>query len=52
MDKMYKVRMGAIEETIPEGALYWYIVAGWKIVEDDKNDKTNSKKTITTHSNI
>jgi len=52
MDKMYKVKMGAITEIVPEGALYWYIIAGWKILEDDKDDKTNSKKASTTHGNI
>ncbi len=47
-----KVKCGAITKDISKGALKWYKIAGWKIIEDNKkekeNDKTNSKKTITT----
>ena len=30
MDKMYKVKMGAIVKIVPAGALKWYIQANWK----------------------
>ena len=41
---MIEVKMGAIVRIVPKGALKWYLMAGWKVLE---NVKTNSKKTIT-----
>lgn len=49
---MVKVKMGAIIKEISEGALKWYKMAGWKVLEEKKNDKTNSKKTTTTQSDL
>jgi hypothetical protein len=43
MDKMYKVKMGAIVKIVPSGALKWYIQANWKVL-GEVNDKTNTKK--------
>lgn len=43
MDKMYKVKMGAIVKIVPAGALNWYIQANWKVL-GEVNDKTNTKK--------
>ena len=43
MDKMYKVKMGAIVKIVPRGALKWYIQASWKVL-GEVNDKTNTKK--------
>ena len=43
MDKMYKVKMGAIVKIVPSGALKWYIQASWKVLGEIKNE-TNSKK--------
>lgn len=47
--------MGAIIKEVPKGAEKWYIKAGWKKLEsktpenkEEKNDKTDSKKTATT----
>ena len=45
---MVKVKCGAIIEEIHKDALKWYLEAGWKVIEEEKNDKTNSKKTTTT----
>lgn len=53
---MIKVKCGAIIKEITEGSLKYYKMAGWKILEEikdnnleeNKNDKTNTKKTITT----
>lgn len=48
---MVKVKCGAIIKEIKEGALKWYLMAGWKKVEDkkqakeEKNDKANSEET-------
>lgn len=49
---MVKVKLGAVTEEISEGALEWYLMAGWKVVEEPKkqvkeksNDKTDTKKT-------
>lgn len=46
---MVKVKCGAIVKDISEGALKWYKLAGWKVLDDKKpkkkgeeNDKTNS----------
>ena len=39
---MFKVKMGAIVNIVPDPK--WYIVAGWKVLEE-KSVKTNSKKT-------
>ena len=45
MDKMYKVKMGAIVKKVPAGALKWYIQASWKVLKEVvKNDKANTKK--------
>ena len=52
---MIKVKCGAIVKEISEGALKWYKLAGWKILEEkktrkkeEKNDTTNSEEIITT----
>lgn len=52
---MVKVKCGAIIKEISDGALKWYKVAGWKVLEpqkprkkEEKNDKTNTKEIITT----
>ena len=47
MDKMYKVKCGAIVKIVPSGALKWYIQANWKVLGEVKNDKTNTKKNAT-----
>lgn len=46
---MVKVKCGAVVKDISNGALKWYKMAGWKVLEqekskkkDDANDKTNS----------
>ena len=44
---MVKVKLGAIVKNVSKGALKWYQMAGWKIIEEEKNDKTNSKKNVT-----
>jgi hypothetical protein len=49
MDKFYKVRSGAIRKEVPQGSLKWYLMAGWRVIEDDK---TNTKKKTTSHSNV
>lgn len=48
---MVKVKCGAILKEISNGALKWYKMAGWKVLEDKKpkkkeeeNDKTNSEE--------
>ncbi len=45
---MVKVKLGAITKEVPEGALKWYKMAGWKIIKskkkEEKNDKTHSKE--------
>jgi len=51
MEKMFNVKMGAIKRIVPEGALKWYLMAGWKVLEK-KSDKTNSKKIVETQSSI
>jgi hypothetical protein len=51
-DKMFKVKMAAIIRTVPEGALKWYLMAGWKVLEEKKNGKSNSEKTTDTPSDI
>ena len=43
MGKMYKVKIGAVVKTVPEGSLKWYIRANWKVL-GEVNDKTNTKK--------
>lgn len=52
---MIKVKCGAIVKEISEGALKWYRMAGWKVIEEKKqvkkeeeNDKTDSKETAST----
>ena len=52
MEKMYKVKIGAIIREVPEGALKWYLMAGWKVLEDKKIGKANSEKTTDTPSDI
>lgn len=46
MDKMYKVKMGAIVKIVPEGALKWYIQANWKVLGEVNatNTKKNARK--------
>ena len=47
MDKLYKVKSGAIIKVVPEGSLKWYIMAGWKVLKEKKKSgksKANSKK--------
>ena len=46
---MVKVKCGAIVKEISDGALKWYKLAGWKVLEvkktkkkEEENDKTNS----------
>lgn len=48
---MVKVKCGAILKEISNGALKWYKMAGWKVLEEKKpkkkeeeNDKTDSKE--------
>lgn len=48
---MVKVKCGAIIKEISRGALKWYQISGWKILEEknskkkeEENDKTNSKE--------
>lgn len=36
---MVKVKCGAIIKEVSKGALKWYKIAGWKILEDKKNKK-------------
>ena len=52
---MVKVKCGAIVKEISDGALKWYKIAGWKVLEsqkpskkEGKDDKTNTKEIITT----
>jgi hypothetical protein len=50
---MVKVKMGAVVREINEGALKWFEMAGWKVLKKEKKvDKTDSKKTTTTPSDI
>lgn len=51
-DKIIKVKSGAIKREVPEGALKWYLMAGWKVLGEKKNDKTNSKKSSNPSSDI
>lgn len=53
---MVKVKCGAITKEISEGALKWYLMAGWKVIESKKtskkeieviNDKTDTKEITT-----
>lgn len=48
---MVKVKCGAIIKEISSGALKWYKMSGWKVLEEKKsrkkeeeNDKTNSEE--------
>lgn len=48
---MVKVKCSAIVKEVSEGALKWYKMAGWKVLEEKKsvkkeeeNDKTNSEE--------
>ena len=48
---MVKVKCGAILKEVSNGALKWYKMAGWKVLEEKKpkkkeeeNDKTDSKE--------
>ena len=50
---MKTVYIGAVKRTVPESALKWYKKAGWKVLEETKNEnKTNSKKTVTESSSL
>ena len=51
-DKLFKVKSGAIVREVPQGALKWYLMAGWKVLEEKKSGKSNSKKTLNTPSDI
>ena len=51
---MVKYKMGAIIKDVPKGSEKWYKLAGWKKLEtkksenkEEKNDKTDSKETVT-----
>ena len=44
MEKMYKIKSGAVIKIVPEGSLQWYLMANWKVLGEVKNDKTNTKK--------
>lgn len=43
---MIKVKSGAIVKEITEGALNWFLMAGWEVLEEEKNE-TNTKEIIT-----
>lgn len=46
---MIKVKCGAIVKEISDGALKWYLMSGWKIIKqkkEEKNDSTNTEKNI------
>ncbi len=49
---MVKVKIGAITKEVTEGALKWYEMAGWKVIENTEKKvekkETNTKKTTTT----
>ena len=47
MEKMYKIKSGAVIKIVPEGSLQWYVMANWKVLGEVKNDKTNTKKNAT-----
>ena len=38
-----KVKCGAIIKEISDGALKWYKLAGWKVLEDKKKEKKDDK---------
>lgn len=41
-------KLGAITKEVKKGAEKWYLMAGWKKIEEkEKSDKTNSKKITT-----
>jgi len=40
---MVKVKLGAITKEVPEGALKWYKMAGWKIIKTNKPKKEEKK---------
>jgi hypothetical protein len=47
-DNMVKVKIGAVVKNVPDPT--WYLIAGWKIVEEKikkevKVDKTDTEKT-------
>jgi hypothetical protein len=37
---MVKVKLGAIIKEVPEGALQWYLMAGWQVIETDTKKTT------------
>ena len=48
---MVKVKCGAITKEVSNGALKWYKMAGWKVLDEkkptkkeEKNDKTNPEE--------
>lgn len=45
---MVKVKIGAITREVPEGALKWYKIAGWRVLDV----KTDTKKNATKHSKL
>lgn len=46
MDKMFKIKSGAIVKIVPEGSLKWYLSSNWKLLGEVKNEnKTNTKRT-------
>ncbi len=47
---MVKVKIGAIIKEVPEGSLKWYLMAGWKVSENES--KTNIKKKSTPRGNV
>lgn len=46
MDKLFKIKSGAIIKIVPQGSLEWYLMANWKLLGEVKNEnKTNTKRT-------
>lgn len=41
---MVKVKCGAIVKNISDGALNWYKLAGWKVLEEKKSKKKEIKE--------
>lgn len=40
---MIKVKCGAIVKEISKGALKWYKMAGWKVIENKKKENKDDK---------
>lgn len=49
---MIKVTCGAIVKEISEGALKWYKLAGWKVLEEKKPKKREEKSDTTNSEEI